>query len=53
MLGKSEKFKTNITYFKTTYQHPNAYQTSNLLDRLMVRMDHRLFDSQYFQGTLL
>ena len=49
--NKIAKFKQNITNFKVAYQYPNAYRTSNLLDRLMVRMDHRLFDSQYFHGT--
>jgi len=52
MLDKIEKFKQNITSFQITYQHPNAYRTSNLLDRLMVRMDHHLFDTQFFHGTL-
>ena len=52
MLDKIATVKQNITYFQTTYQHPQAYRTNNLLDRLMVRMDHRLFDTQYFHGTL-
>jgi hypothetical protein len=52
MLDKITKFKQNITNYQVAYQYPNAYRTSNLLDRLMVRMDHRLFDSQYFHGTL-
>ena len=52
MLDKIIKFKQNITNYQVAYQYPNAYRTSNLLDRLMVRMDHRLFDPQYFHGTL-
>jgi len=44
MLDKIKKLNTK--YFKQTYKHPTAYRTSNLLDRLMVRMDHRLFDTQ-------
>ncbi|EDN67078.1 conserved hypothetical protein [Beggiatoa sp. PS] len=52
MLDKIEKVKQNITFFQATYQHPQAYRTSNLLDRLMVRMDRHLFDTQYFHGTL-
>lgn len=52
MLYKITKLKNNITFFQITYDHPKAYRTSNLLDRLMVRMDHRLFDTQYFHGTL-
>jgi len=43
MLDKIDKVTPNITYFHTIYQHSQAYRTSNLLDRLMVRMDHRLF----------
>ncbi len=50
MLDKINKLKTN--YFKKAYMYPTAYRTSNILDRLMVKMDHRLFDTQYFHGTL-
>ena len=52
ILNKIQRFKSKLTFFKTTYQYPQAYRTSNLLDRLMVRMDHRLFDTQYFHGTI-
>lgn len=52
ILDKVNKFKTNLSFFNNTYKYPTAYRTSNLLDRLMVRMDHRLFDTQYFHGTL-
>ena len=48
MLDKIEKFKQKITSFQVTYQHPNAYRISNLLDRLIVRMAHHLFDTQFF-----
>jgi len=44
MLDKINKLKRNS--FKQTYRHPTAYRTSNLLDRLMVKMDQRLFDTQ-------
>ena len=52
MLEKITKFKQNITYFQIAYQHPSAHRTSNLLDRLMAKMDRRLFNSQYFHGSL-
>ena len=52
LLDRIDKFKKNLSSFQITYQHPQAYRTSNLLDRLMVRMDRRLFDTQYFHGTL-
>ncbi len=50
MLNKINKLKHN--YLKQTYEHATAYRTSNLLDRLMVKMDQRLFDTQYFHGSL-
>lgn len=52
MLEKLQKFKDNLSFFKIPYQYPQAYRTSNLLDRLMLRMDHRLFDTQYFHGSI-
>ena len=33
------------------YDHPRAHRTSNMLDRLMQRMDRHLFSAQYFHGS--
>ncbi len=34
------------------YDHPYAHRNSNMLDRLMQRMDRHLFSTQYFHGSL-
>lgn len=38
--------------FQTAYDFPNAYRTSNTLDRLMNYQDRLLYNMQYFHGTL-
>ena len=48
-----EKLRKNIAVYKVAYDHPKAHRTSNMLDRLMQRMDRHLFSSQYFHGSLL
>jgi hypothetical protein len=35
VLGKLERFKTNAAAFKLTFEYPQAYRTSNPVDRLM------------------
>jgi hypothetical protein len=52
MLDNIQNFKNKVTFSSHFYQHPKAYRTSNLLDRLMVILSRRLFDTQYFHGTL-
>ncbi len=37
--------------FQAAYDHPNAYRTSNMLDRLMNYQDRLLYNMQYFHGT--
>ena len=37
--------------FAVAYSHPNAYRTSNQVDRLMDGMDRFLFSARYFHGT--
>lgn len=37
--------------FKRAYPHPEAYRTSNALDRLMNYQDRLLYAMQYFHGT--
>jgi hypothetical protein len=46
-----KQVRQNLAAFTCAYAHPGAYRTSNLLDRLMQRMDRRLFAMQYFHGT--
>ena len=37
--------------FKKTFEYPDAYRTSNALDRLMNYQDRMLYCMQYFHGT--
>jgi hypothetical protein len=38
--------------FILAYDHPNAYRTSNMVDRHMLLMDRWLFHTKYFHGHL-
>ena len=46
------KLRKNIAAYKIAYDFPNAHRTSNMLDRLMQRMDRHLFSTQYFHGSM-
>lgn len=46
------KLHKNIAEYKVAYEHPNAHRTSNMVDRLMQRMDRHLFSVQYFHGSM-
>ena len=46
-----DKLRENIDKYKAAYDFPQALRTSNMLDRLMQRMDRHLFSTQYFHGT--
>jgi hypothetical protein len=46
------KLRQNITSYKAAYDFPKSHRTSNMLDRLMQRMDLHLFNAQYFHGSL-
>ena len=50
--GKIKKLKDNLPQFSQAYDFPGAHRTSNMVDRLMQRMDRHLFSTQYFHGTL-
>ena len=50
MVDKLEKLRKNLPCFSAAYDLPGAFRTSNMLDRLMQRMDRRLFSAQYFHG---
>ncbi|MGA1871968.1 MAG: hypothetical protein ACMUJM_25920 [bacterium] len=52
ILEKIEKLKNTVTSFSIAYDFPGAHRTSNMLDRLMQRMDRHLFNTQYFHGSL-
>lgn len=47
-----EKMRQNIDAYKVAYDFPHAHRTSNMLDRIMRRMDRWLFDTQYFHGKI-
>lgn len=48
-----KKLRENIAEYKIAYDYPNAHRTSNMVDRLMQRMDRHLFSTQYFHGTMV
>lgn len=43
--------KAKSTKFQVAYDFPDAYRTSNTLDRLMNYQDRVLYNMQYFHGT--
>lgn len=51
ILEKIEKVQNNLASFSIAYDFPGAHRTSNMLDRLMQRMDRHLFSNQYFHGS--
>jgi hypothetical protein len=46
-----KKLRKNIQFYSDAYDHPRCHRTSNMLDRLMQRMDRHLFSTQYFHGS--
>ncbi len=46
-----KKLKQNISGYNSAYDFPQAHRTSNMIDRLMRRMDRHLFTTQYFHGS--
>jgi len=49
---KIKKLRDNTASFSIAYDHAGSHRTSNMLDRLMQRMDMHLFSAQYFHGFL-
>ena len=47
-----KKLRKNIVLYRSAYDHPKAHRTSNMVDRLMQRMDRHLFSAQYFHGSM-
>ena len=52
MKQKIEKLRANLSFFTRAYDFIGSIRTSNMIDRLMQRMDRHLFATQYFHGTL-
>ena len=50
IVEKIEKLRKKLPLYSCAYDTPGAHRTSNMLDRLMQRMDRHLFDTQYFHG---
>jgi len=46
------KLKENLASFSKSYDLPGCHRTSNMVDRLMQRMDRHLFSTIYFHGSL-
>ncbi len=51
ILKPIKKLRKNIAAYSVAYDHPKAHRTSNMIDRLMQRMDRHLFSTQYFHGS--
>jgi hypothetical protein len=45
------KLKKNLAAYSKAYDLPGCHRTSNMVDRLMQRMDRHLFSTFYFHGT--
>jgi hypothetical protein len=52
LLKTIEKLHKNISSFSASYDNPGCHRTSNMLERIMQRMDRHLFSNQYFHGSL-
>ncbi len=46
------KLKNNLSAYSKAYDLPGCHRTSNMVDRLMQRMDRHLFSTFYFHGSL-
>ena len=47
-----EKLHQNRDNYSRAYKYPGAHRTSNMLDRLLRKMDQHLFNTGYFHGSL-
>ena len=48
-----QKLCTKTGDFLLIFEHPDAYRTSNMIDRLMNPMDRCLYSARYFHGHLM
>lgn len=46
------KLKENLSNFSVAYELPGCHRTSNMVDRLMQKMDRHLFSTFYFHGSI-
>ena len=46
------KLKKNLSAYANAYDLPGCHRTSNMVDRLMQRMNRHLFLTFYFHGNL-
>ncbi|WP_231715561.1 hypothetical protein [Desulfosarcina widdelii] len=51
IIGPLTKLRKNIASYRVAHDHPKAHRTSNMVDRLMQRMDRHLYSTQYFHGS--
>lgn len=52
MLQPIKKLQENLSDYAKAYDLPGAHRTSNMVDRLMKRMDRHLFTTCYFHGSI-
>jgi hypothetical protein len=52
ILNPIKKLKENLQKYSKAYELPGCHRTSNMVDRLMQRMDRHLFATFYFHGSL-
>ena len=52
ILKPIKKLKENLSKYSKAYDLPGCHRTSNMVDRLMQRMDRHLFSTLYFHGNL-
>ena len=51
LLDPVKKLRENISGYSSAYGFAKAHRTSNMIDRLIQRMDRHLFTTQYFHGS--
>ena len=49
---KNNKLSVNLSSFSIAYSFPGAHRTSNMIDRLMQRMDRFLVSIKWFNGEV-
>ena len=52
ILNPIKKLKENLQKYSKAYDLPGCHRTSNMVDRLMQKMDRHLFATFYFHGSL-
>jgi len=52
ILEKLAKLRNNLSSYAVAYYFPGSHRTSNMLERVMQRLDRFLLSMQYFHGTI-